>query len=173
MARADEEKELLRICVNELQRLYDNIDDSFNHVRTKALALLAGEVAIVAFLFSVDGSGSGRSFFEDGAPFYGVALYVLGVALLGIAFVSFLYVVSSVHWTHPPELKDLKDIRKRFHSNSVEFLEYLKSEYSDAINHCIRKCNARSKGFMLGAYTLVFGILIMLLLKYGRSIVKL
>lgn len=38
-------------AVEEMRRLYDNISTSFEHLRTKALALLAGELAIIPIPF--------------------------------------------------------------------------------------------------------------------------
>ena len=67
--RLENDTELLVLAVDELRRLHDSITQSFDNLRGKALALLAGEVAIVTFLFSADGSKK-HAFFTDQVPIY-------------------------------------------------------------------------------------------------------
>lgn len=162
--------ELLKECVGELRRLYDNISNSFEQLRTKALAILAGEVAIITFLFAPTDNGS---FFGPVVPVYGFVVFGLGIALLIIAFGMFLTVLSSVGWTHPPEEKDIVDLKKRFNNSPVEFLEYLKGEYMGAIKHCIGKTNSRAKRFMIGIYSFSAGITMVVLIKYLSNLIQL
>lgn len=161
----ENEKELLKESVAELRRLYDAVARSFDHLRTKALALLAGEVAIVTFLFSGNSSSSGLM--QQSPPIYGLVFYGLGIALLAFAFLMFLMVLSSITWKHPPEEKDVRNITARFNSNQVEFLHYLHNEYLEKIAYCTNKIGDKSSKFMRGLYALSIGIFLVILVKYG------
>ncbi|MEO5499730.1 MAG: hypothetical protein ABIR46_04485 [Candidatus Saccharimonadales bacterium] len=166
------EKELLTIALDELRLLHNNINTSFDNLRNKALALLAGEVAIVTFIFSSDNDGNSW-FLDNSVPLYGLVIYAVGITLLAYAFAMFLAVISSATWKHPPEKKDIADLNHRFHKNPVEFLSYLKNEYVNAIDHCVGIINQRSDKFMRGVYTLSGGIIILVVVKYGGQIIQL
>lgn len=159
--------EVLRICVEELRRLYDSVSVSFEQLRTKALALIAGEVAIIAFLFSPN---SGR-FFISPAPVYGFVIFGIGLALLALSFIMLLTVISTVSWTHPPDEKDIKDLNNKFKTEE-SFLTALKDDYMQAIAHCIKKTNARSIRFMIGVYSLSGGFALLVLIKYLGNLIK-
>jgi hypothetical protein len=105
-------------------------------------------------------------------PVYGVIFFGLGIGLLAFAFMMFLHVISSVHWTHPPDNRDISDVHDRFNDDPIRFLEYLKREYIRAIDHCISKLNPRASRFMWGVYSLSLGIFILLIVEFGSSIIK-
>lgn len=167
----ENDKELLEITIKELHRLYDHVSNSFDHLRTKALALMGGEVAILTFLFSANGNSS-KTFFHKSAPIYGVVFYGIGIALLVGAFSAFLYVISTVSWQHPPDEKDVANVTDRFNHDVIRFLNHLISEYIESINHCIKVINLKSGRFMWGVYALSLGIFIMVMLKFGGGIIK-
>jgi hypothetical protein len=169
--KLENDKELLEITLLELRRLHGAITQSFDNLRGKALALLAGEVAIVTFLFSAS-DGKQKAFFHDQVPTYGIVFYGLGIALLGVAFLIFLYVISTVSWHQPPEEKDVANITDRFNHDPLKFLEYLKDEYIESINHCGKITSTKAIRFMWGVYSLSLGIFIILMLKYGGGIIK-
>ena len=171
-AKDDRKKEILNYTIDELRLLYSSINSSFDNLRNKALALLAGEVAITTFIFTAD-VRQDNWFINAAAPVYGIVLFFVGVGLLVYAFGMFLAVISSAQWTHPPEERDVINPDSRFHNDPLEFLEYLKSEYLRAINHCTKVINARSRRFMHGVYSLSGGIIILILVKYGGYIIEL
>lgn len=167
--REENEKELNRLAVEELRRLYDNIDRSFDNLRTKALALLAGEVTIVTFLIS---SSHKHPIFHGDVPIYGIVFYGLAILSFVIAFLIFVNVFSTVEWQHPPEEKDVQNITDRFNHRPLKFLEYLKDEYLECINRCGSIVSTKALRFMRGVYALLIGIFIMLMLIYGGGMIK-
>jgi len=167
----DNQKELMQVCVNELNELYESIEQSMEHVRTKGLALLAGEIALVTFLFSP--RGKGENLLSGDVPIYGFVIFGLGILLLFLAAGTFLYVLSTVRWTRPPDEKDIADINKRFNSDPYEFLEYMKIGYTSAINHCARMVTRRANALMVGVYLFSFGILLVVLVKYCSNLITL
>jgi hypothetical protein len=42
---------ILTVSLDELRRFYDRMNHILDRVKTKALALIAGEIAVVSFLF--------------------------------------------------------------------------------------------------------------------------
>lgn len=167
--KEENEKELLQICVGELNELYESIEQSMEHVRTKGLALLAGEIAIATFLFSPQKNG----FFTNNVPLYGFVMFGLGIFLLFFSAGVFLYVLSKVKWKRPPEEADIANINKRFNSSPYEFLEYMKDGYTSAINHCGEKVTKRANALMVGIYSFSFGIALVILVKYCGNLIKL
>jgi hypothetical protein len=160
-----DEKELLTLAIDELRRHYDNVNDSFNHLRTKALALLVGEVAIITFIFSSPGLVMPKIV-------YGIIFLATGVALLIISFVLFLAVLSSASWCHPPDTNITKRLQKFFDS-PVEFLIYMKDDYEDCIVKCIGIVGIRSSRFMWAVYAFSIGTLMLVVIKYGGGIMVL
>jgi hypothetical protein len=169
--RAEDDKELLEIALKEVRRLYDHVTSSFDHLRSHALALMGGEVAILTFLFSSK-SSTNNSFFHKSVPVYGIVFYGIGIALLTCAFLIFLHVISSVRWMHPPDEKDVANVTDRFNHSTVKFLSHLIGEYIESINHCISVLNVKAKWFMRAVYALSVGIFIIVMLKFGGSIIK-
>jgi hypothetical protein len=164
-------KELLTLSVGELRRLYDHVSTSFDNLRTKGLALLAGEVAIVTFLFSADGSH--KALLAHQTPVYGIIFYGVGIFLLALAFLALLYVIASVPWKHPPDHQDVVNLTDRFNDSPIKFLEYLQREYLACISHCAGLLTVKAKRFMWAVYSLSLGIFIVLMLKYGGGILTL
>jgi hypothetical protein len=163
----ENQKELLRICVDELKELYESIEQSMEHVRNKGLALLAGEIAIATFLFAPKDGG----FFPKPVPIYGFIIFGVGILLLFLSAGIFLYVLSKVRWTRPPDEKDISDLNKRFNNSPYEFLEYMKKGYISAIDHCGSKVSRRANALMLGIYMFSFGILLVILIKYCGNLI--
>lgn len=163
-ARNKQDKEALLLVVDELRRHYDNLADSFNHLRGKALALLVGEVAMVTFLFSSE-SGSRDQFAVT--QVYGGVFLLVGVLAMFYAFLQFLSVISSAQLSHPPETKMTRNLEKYFDNNPVAILEYLKSEYELAIEHWVGLMGVRARRFMWGIYGFSAGSFILIVLKYG------
>ncbi len=170
IALEENKKELIQLSLVELRRVYDGVLSSLDALRTKALALLAAEVAIVAFLFAPTGR-SDTAFFAYDTPVYGVVLFGLGLSLLFSSFVLFLISISSVNVTHPPDEKDIVDIYGRFQNSPLKFLEYLKSEYMRALSQCISRVNHRSKRFTWGVYSFAIGIALLILVKYCSNVI--
>lgn len=168
MATSPTERERLhQLGIDELRRLYDAICESFEGVRTKALALLAGEVAMITFLFSTSSSH------PLAKPFivYAVALYGIGMLLLALSFISFLSIITPVQWHHPPETVDLENMDERF-GNSEKYLVYLKNEYIKSIRLASPLLATKSRRFVMTTLILAIGIFLIALLKFGGGTIN-
>jgi hypothetical protein len=155
--------------VEELRRLHDAIGSSFEGLRTKALGLLAGEVAMITFLFSAD---TGKPLAKP-VIISTITMYGVGIALLGIAFVLLLTIITPVQWHHPPETVDLEDMDDRFHGSPERFAVYLKKEYVKSIRICAPILAVKSKRFIWAVFILSIGIFVVALLKFGSGTLNL
>ena len=54
---------------------------------------------------------------------YGVVFYGIGIALLTVPFVIFLWVTSPSKWIHPVELDSPRDLKSKYGSKN----DYLKN----------------------------------------------
>lgn len=170
MASKKESIEFLELGLAELKQLHDAISSSYDSIKAKALALLAGEVAIVTFLFA-DSSGTKVS--PSNYTISTAIFYIMGIVMLSLSFLCFLYVVSIISWRQPPESKIIKNARDWFNDDKEKLLIYLHSEYNEAITHCNSLLSTKAKRYTQGIYLLVFGILILVLLKYGKGVINL
>lgn len=167
--RIDNEKELLSLGIDELRRLYDSVGATFNHLRSKALAMLVAEIAIITFLFASDDTNT----FTNVKIIYGLVFLLIGIVCLIGAFAAFIGTLWGVRdWEHPPETSSFKDIKSNFNNSPVELLRTLKDDYVRIIPNCIRAHNSRTKLFQRGVYMLSAGIFIVLMIKYGGGVVN-
>lgn len=155
---------MLEIGVQELHRLYDFISTTYDGLRTKALALTAGEVAIVTFLFSAENEHK-KALSEQAVSY--LILYFIGVLLLAGAFLIFLWIIAPSQWDCPPDTSDLEDMKDRFDNNEEKFLVYLKGRYVSAIRSSNRTVSRKSKVFVVAVLCLAVGIFLLALLKFG------
>jgi hypothetical protein len=159
----------LNYCLVEQRRLYDNILTTIEGLRTKALALLAGEIALVTFLFDSDF----KNFFTQDTPVYGFVFFGIGLCLLIVAAAFFLMVISSISFSHPPTSDDIKYLEKRYYKDSDSFLEKMVENYDSCIISIIKIANSRAKKFMYGVYCFSGGIAITILIKYLSTLIDL
>lgn len=155
-------QQLLQLVIDDLKRLYDFVDRTFDGLRTKALALLAGEVAILTFLFADDARRSPILENQSDYIFLGI-----GVTALIMAFLKLLWILHPVQWEHPPESRDLRDLQERFNGDPIKYLEQVKSQYLEVIPGCNAKLARKSNAFVRAIYLLVIGIVVVAVLKYG------
>lgn len=151
---------ILQASIDELRRFYDHVSNIYDQLRLKALALIAGEVAIASFIFSSPNtnhipSGSALRIF-----------YFSGLILMGLAFALLLWTISSFDWKIPHDLYDSGSLYKKFEDEKA-FLEYLHDDFIVAINHCLPAVNRKTKRFNWTIYLLAVGVIILLVIKYG------
>jgi hypothetical protein len=148
-----------KVAISELQRIYDHVSNSFDQLRVKTLALIAGEVAIVSFIFSGD---------QTLVPTqtYGKILLGLGLSFMAVAFTMFLWTISSMPWLIPVTLQEVEDIDERYEDTQA-FLKFVKKDYIECINHCMKKVEPRAKRFDTAIYLLMLGVIIVLVIKFG------
>lgn len=167
---ATDREEFIETGVEELRRLHRAITQSYDAIKVKALALLAGEVAIVTFLFA-DNSLTRKTPMD--VVIYVAIFHFVGIFLLSMAFILFLHVISPVQWRQPPETKIIRHMDEWFGHNREKFLLHMREEYMDAIANCEAKLAAKARRFILAIYFLSIGIVILVLLKYGAGRIQL
>jgi len=155
-----DEIKLLQSVIHELQRLYDNVATSFAGLRSRALALLGGEIAVASFLFGTDYSFKNLNVIDD------LVFLFAGILLLLIALILLLMILQPTAWNCPPDTKDTNNLKERFDNSELLFLRYIKSEYEEAIEDIVRVTNLRSSLLTWALRSLSIGILILLVLKY-------
>lgn len=153
--------EILRAAVDELRRLYDRLSNIYDGLKVKVLALIAGEVAIISFIFS------GQSVKIPEEP-YGVIFFATGLAAMAVAFGLLLWVISTADWLVPHDTKESRLLHKRYKTEE-EFLEYLKDDYESCIDHCAGKIKKRSAVFNKTVLVLSSGVTILLVLKFSTG----
>ncbi|HKR81890.1 MAG TPA: hypothetical protein VJR27_02730 [Candidatus Saccharimonadales bacterium] len=159
----DKEKiKILKISLAELRRFYDHVSNIYDQLRVKSLALIAGEVAIVTFIFSdstareIPDSAALRTFF-----FAGILFLILAFSLL-------LWTISSFPWQISHDLEDSQKLYKKYEAEK-DFLEYLHDDFIGAIGECLPRVEKKSKRFNWTIYLLAAGVIILLVIKYGGS----
>lgn len=153
----------MRVVVDELRRLYDAITSSFDHLRTKALGLLAGEIAIVTFLFAAKPSDNGF----DILIVSNFIFFFVGVVLMSASCILLISVLASSSWSHPPDTRDTRKMEKRIGSTELDVLLYLKEDYEEVVAICARIISKRAERFMWAVYMFILAAFILVVLKYG------
>lgn len=172
MVKEDKEKldriAFLESGLNELRNIHNAIGSSYDSMKTKALALLAGEIGIVTFLFA-NSSNTQATPVQSAISISNAVFYIISFFLLSAAFLLFIHVISPGQWKIPPESHVIKHMREWFNNDKEKFILYLHDEYQEAISICNSKLSAKAKRFVYGIYLLVSGILLLVLLKYGKG----
>lgn len=156
----EEKIKILKASLIELRRFYDHVSNIYDQLRIKALALIAGEVAIVTFIFAKDET---RHIPHNPAL---SIFYFAGIIFLGLAFSLLLWTIASFSWKIPHDLEDSTTLYKK-HENELSFLEYIHDDYIGAINTCLPKVDSKSKKFNWTIYLLAAGVIMLLVIKYG------
>lgn len=153
-----EETKVLQGSIDELRRTYDHITNIYDQLRLKALALIAGEVAIVAFIFT-DYTNS-KNFVPVGTDRQ--VIFFGAIAALGLAFGFLLWVISSVPWKLAHDTVKSGKLHKDY-STHKEFLEYLNDYYCDVLDYCNKLVSNKCKKFNWVVYLLAAGVILLLI----------
>jgi len=166
MAYTQDEQKILKLSIRELRHIYNHISNIFDQLRLKALALIAGELVLIGFIFGADGSSKFKSLhYADEKVFFGI-----GIAALVVAFGLFLSAISTVKWRVPHDLESASKLLKKTHSDADEYLEYLHDYFVDANNHNQHIISPKLRRFNWTVYLLSAGVTILLVIKYGGII---
>ena len=160
-----EKRIISKLALKELHRLYDHLCRNYDQLRLKTLALLAGEVAIITFIFSSTVYSGGKMIPLLPAENYGKVFYWGGVIIIGLAFILFLSVISKVTWQIPLDLPEVERLHK-IHSTEESFLEYIVNDYVGCIKYVLAKNEERQSRFNWGVYALVIGVIILMVIKF-------
>lgn len=160
-----EKIKILRVALDELRRVHDHISNAYDQLRIKALAMIAGEVAIVTFILAADDHTQIHVSDLAERIFLGV-----GVVALLLAFILLISTITSSDWFIPGDMDEIEQIdngKDNRYETLEKFLFFLRTDYLDGNRKCIKIL--AKKGFRLnwGLYFLLAGAIILLVLKYG------
>lgn len=158
MSASSENTNVLMANLVELRRSFDHISNIHDQLRVKALAFIAGEVAIVTFLFSTA--------IQYPSIIYGQILFFSAVAALCIAFGLLFWAIATVNWKIPSDFECSNTLKEKY-STELSFIEYTNNDYVQVIRHCMKTVGDKAKRFNWTIYLLSWGVIILLLIKYG------
>jgi hypothetical protein len=149
---------ILQANLIELRRTYDHVSNIYDQLRIKALTFIAGEIAIVTFLFA--------SNIKYPSLLYGQMIFWAGILSFLCSFSVLLWTIAAVQWRIPCDFEKFENMKKKF-SSEIALTEYVHNEYVSAIAHCLPLVSMKSRRFNTTIYFLSVGVIIILLLKYG------
>lgn len=158
MTEDNDKVQVLETNMEELRRLYDRLTSLYDNIKIKVLALIAGELAIVPFIFSENAR-------LMPSELYGIIFSSIGIACIALSFGLLLWAISTADWLVPLDLKESHKLHERY-KNKQEYLEYLKSDYEECIVHCLKKIKTRAKIFNVTLMLFSAGAFIIFVLKY-------
>ncbi len=150
--------EILKIAIREMRSTFNHVSNIYDQLRIKALGVLAGEVALISFMFS----GNGVSIPGET---YGKIFFFTGVVFLGAAFGLLLWTLSPLAWKIPYDQFSSENLKK--YKTEEEFLEYLNDDHVAATRHCTKYVSLRAKRFSWTLYLLSAGAIILMVIKFG------
>lgn len=162
MALPDKDKEAtILIVLDDLRRLFDHVATNYSNLKSRVLGLIAGEVAIVSFIFS--GTGIHPSKFTSTEKIF----FGAGIALLTLSFGLLLWIIATAYWEIPLDIKASRELYKRFDSK-IDYLEHIKEDYENCSEYSLKKMGTRSTVYNRVLIILSVGILILLVIKFTK-----
>ena len=155
--------EVLEIAIEEQRRVYDLLFSYWNQLRVKIFTFLGGGLTAMTFLYA--NTQSQDQLFIPGET-YGKILYfaALGFAVFGL--VALFLAIKPIHWEFPTERHDLESLR---HPTKHAYLQYVKDRYLTCYDMNVKGYDYKQRLFNLGLYPLIFGVIILIVLKLFRS----
>lgn len=163
----DEKVSILEFAIEEQRSTYGHLNNIYDQLRVKALAMIAGEIAIITFVFS----GKNQDFFPEEVD--RLIFFYCGIAFLGLAFALMLWIISSVSWKVPHGFDKSRRTKhlKANYPQYKKFLEYLNDDYVKVNKHCAQIVSTKCKAFNHVIYMLPAGVIIVLVItKFGGRI---
>jgi hypothetical protein len=158
MAAQEDRIQILKIAIGEMRSTFNHVSNIYDQLRIKALGVLAGEVALITFMFSGDGVA-----IPDVA--YGRIFFFTGVFFLGAAFGLLLWTLSPLEWKMPYDEFSSEALKK--YKTEEEFLEYLNDDHIVATQHCLKYVSLKARRFTWTLYLLSAGAIILMVIKFG------
>ncbi len=159
--QAPEEEKTLAVAIEEQRRAYDHISNIYDQLRIKALALIAGEVAVITFIFSGDSARYAPIGVDRMIFFY------TGIALLLASAVILLWIVSTVGWKLAHSSMSSLTLRNEYPTH-LKFLRYLNDDYCKVNAHCQGIINKKCARFNVVVYLMPIGVIMLLVItKFG------
>lgn len=156
---------VLKIALEELRRVHDHITNSYDQLRTKALTMIAGEVAIVAFLFS---DQNAKLIMPHDLA--GIIFFLTALSGLLSAFLLLIRSIAPGTWYVPGDMEEIEQINNgsdNRYETDEKFLLFLRKDYLESSYKCIQIINRRANWVNWGLYILLASVIILIALKYG------
>lgn len=150
-----EQENILKESIDELRRMHDEVCDSYVLTRNKVLAFLAGGLALLSYLYS-----SGDLFIPE--QVYGKIFYFVGVAFCVTSIGILFSAMQAVSWSIPTDIKRHKNIKQKKY---IEFLEYIKDEYTESLSKNFIHCENKQKLLNSAVALLIAGAILLLVIK--------
>jgi len=156
---------ILKASITELRKVYEHINNIYDQLRFKALALIAGEVAIASFIFGDPNSrnipiGADRRIF-----------FFSAIMFLGLAFGILLWVISTVAWQLPHDFTKSDEMLSDKNRNTyLSFLKYMHNDYCEVNDTCNQIVSKKCKKFNWTIYLLAAGVIILMVIKFGGGL---
>ena len=154
-AKQEEKEKVAQTSVDELRRKYTELTTSFDQLRTKVLAFIAGEIALVAFLFA-----SGMNI---PSVIYGILFFSVGFGFVTASFVILSFSLRGADWHSPGPSRPTQE------PTNLSALTKACEDYSSAIENNAPIYARRSKMFDTALMLLLIGVTILLAIKYGQG----
>jgi hypothetical protein len=154
LEQAEQEK-IAQTSVDELRRKYSELTSSFDQLRNKVLAFIAGELALIAFLFA-----SGMNIPH---VIYGLVFFLVGTSCVTASFVLLTLSLRGADWHSPGPSRPTEE------QSSFIALRKACEDYSSAIEANAPTHAKRSQMFDAALMLLLIGVTILLVIKYGQG----
>jgi hypothetical protein len=129
--------------------------------------MIAGEVAIVAFLFSDQNAKLARPHDLAGQIFF-----LAGFLGLWAAFILLIRSIVSGAWYLPGDMDEIEQLyngNDNRYDTEEKLLFFLRKDYLDGNRECIKIINQRASWVNWGLYMLLGSVIILIALKYGGT----
>ena len=163
MATDDAKKvAILKTTLDEQRRVYDWVSENFRHAGYRALTYAGGGLAVLTYLYTGTSSPATDSLFIPEAT-YGKIFYFIGVILVAFGLYSMLRAALPKAYELPTEQERLSELDK--FASELEYLQYVNRRYTKCYASNIRACAERQKHLDTGFLPLVFGAIILVVIK--------
>jgi len=152
---AEEQEKIAQTSIDELRRKYTELTTSFDQLRNKVLAFIAGELALIAFLFA--------SGMKIPTVIFGIFFFATGTALVTASFVILSLSLRGADWISPGPS------RPQDEPSNLVALKKACDDYSNALEMNAPIYAKRSQMFDVALNLLLIGVTILLVIKYGQG----
>lgn len=160
-ADTDDNIKIIKASIVELRHSHEHISNIYDQLRLKALALIAGEVAIVSFIFGDEKTKIPEE--SDRKVFFFV-----GLILLGLSFGALLWIISTVRWKLPHDFAKANDLLSDKNRNTeIAFFKCLHDDFCDVNEHNNKIVSNKCKKFNWVVYALSAGVIILMVMKFA------
>lgn len=156
-----EEAAVLKLALSQYEHVYDNINNSYDQLRVKALSMIAGELALGAFIFSTDT-------LVIPTEYYGIIFYFAGIISFILSFGIVISTITSITWKVPGEPDTGDGIVEKYPEESA-YLKFIIGQYVECIDHCMEVVDRRTGRFNWALYLLSGSAIMLLIIKFGGN----